>query len=397
MGTLGYMPLEQIRGDARPASDLYALGVTMLVAMAGRPVGDLPFDDATGKVSLGHALPAATPRALREALDSMIAPLLGQRAGSAKAVLSRLDAEEEPAPSPAPSSRTAAAVAMIAALASVAAGAALVMRRPDVDPPARLATTPAVVSPRAPVPVPVAPPSPLQTPRVPVWAAATRSPVDAQVPVAGKDSMVALKGGTYSMHGRKQVATVRPFSIDATEVTAEEYAACVRAGPCPANHPGEHTPDGVTFSPDPWCNFGVVGREDQPMNCVDWRQADAYCAWRKKRLPTDQEWEWAARGEERGTLYPWGDAEPGAQVCWKTAGQQGTCAVGSNPAGDAPGGIHDLAGNVLEWTAGEQSPGWSVLRGGGWSTVGADHIGASGWVTVVRPTRHDDTGFRCAR
>jgi serine/threonine protein kinase len=96
VGTLGYMPLEQIRGDARPASDLYALGVTIAVALAGRPLSEIPFDDATGKLSLGHALPPATPAALRDALDAMIAPLLGQRAGSARDVLGRMEARRQP-------------------------------------------------------------------------------------------------------------------------------------------------------------------------------------------------------------------------------------------------------------------------------------------------------------
>ena len=100
VGTLGYMPLEQIRGDARPVSDLYALGVTMVVALAGRPLAEIPFDDATGKVSVRDALPWDASEALREALDSMIAPLLGQRAHSAAEVRSRLAALRYVAPPP---------------------------------------------------------------------------------------------------------------------------------------------------------------------------------------------------------------------------------------------------------------------------------------------------------
>jgi serine/threonine protein kinase len=91
VGTVGYMPLEQIRGDARPASDLYALGTTLVVAIAGRALENLPFDDATGKIALRHALPNDTPKALLEALDSMVAPLLGQRAHSAREVMARFD------------------------------------------------------------------------------------------------------------------------------------------------------------------------------------------------------------------------------------------------------------------------------------------------------------------
>jgi hypothetical protein len=86
------MPLEQIRGDARPASDLYALGVTMVVALSATPLESMAFDDAAGKIATKRALPRDVPEVLHETLDSMIAPLLGQRVQSAAEVLSRLDA-----------------------------------------------------------------------------------------------------------------------------------------------------------------------------------------------------------------------------------------------------------------------------------------------------------------
>jgi serine/threonine protein kinase len=92
VGTVGYMPLEQIRGDARPASDLYALGVTLVVALAGRPLSELPFDDASGRISVTRAVPPETPHVLRRVLESMTAPLLGQRLQSAAEALSQLAA-----------------------------------------------------------------------------------------------------------------------------------------------------------------------------------------------------------------------------------------------------------------------------------------------------------------
>jgi len=92
VGTVGYMPLEQIRGDARPASDLYALGITMVVALSATPLEGMPFDDAAGKIATKRALPHDVPHLLQDTLDSMIAPLLGQRVQSAAEVLSRLDA-----------------------------------------------------------------------------------------------------------------------------------------------------------------------------------------------------------------------------------------------------------------------------------------------------------------
>jgi serine/threonine protein kinase len=102
VGTVGFMPLEQIRGEARPASDLYALGVTLIVALAGRPLPDLPFDDAVGRIVLERTLPPGTPKALRDVLDWMAAPLLGQRAQSASDVLSRIDRMNRSEPEPRP-------------------------------------------------------------------------------------------------------------------------------------------------------------------------------------------------------------------------------------------------------------------------------------------------------
>jgi Protein kinase domain len=129
VGTLGYMPLEQIRGDARPASDLYALGVTLVVALAGRPLAELSFDDATGKLSIDRVLPPDTPTLLRDVLDGMVAPLLGQRISSAGEALRRLDdgahAKRELAPPAAlvrPQSVAPPATASRSAFPAVAAG-----------------------------------------------------------------------------------------------------------------------------------------------------------------------------------------------------------------------------------------------------------------------------------
>src|SRR5262249_22284856 len=132
------------------------------------------------------------------------------------------------------------------------------------------------------------------------------------------------------------------------------------------------------------CNYGVPGRGDHPINCVDWLQADAFCKAYGKRLPTEEEWEWAARGGARGTTYPWGDEPPGKQVCWDGEGselgkgsRQLTCAVGSHRAGDSPLGIHDLAGNVWEWTSSIHTAEARVYRGGGWSAGDAPGVRAS--------------------
>jgi formylglycine-generating enzyme required for sulfatase activity len=228
---------------------------------------------------------------------------------------------------------------------------------------------------------------------------------------AAPEGMAALTGGTYKMGTRKNQVTVVPFFLDLTEVTVDAYSACVQAGGCTADHPGQRFTkgdegEGAKFSRDSACNYGVKGRGKHPMNCVDWNQATTYCQWNKKRLPTEEEWEWAARGQSLGTEYPWGKWDPSKQLCW--AGEasdvgmdkrKSTCPVGTYPKGDAPGGIHDLAGNVSEWTAsksdvtGEDS---RIIRGGAWDADIPSLVAADDRFKNPPAARTDSLGFRCA-
>lgn len=133
------------------------------------------------------------------------------------------------------------------------------------------------------------------------------------------------------------------YCLDQTEVTVAAYRVCVDAGVCGA-------PDGKNNSP--LCNWPIAGRDDHPVNCVDWTQADAYCRFAGRMLPTEAQWEYAARySDERD--YPWGNTAPANQLCWSGGGgaAAATCPVGSHPAGDTALGIHDMAGNVWEWVA----------------------------------------------
>ena len=129
------------------------------------------------------------------------------------------------------------------------------------------------------------------------------------------------------------------FWIDLTEVTAGDYAMCWGAGVCSIPVAGgDHT-------------WAVAGEEDHPINGVTWYQASDYCTWAGKRLPTEAEWELAARGTD-GRMYPWGDDPTTcAHVVSNGCGTSGTQPVGSKPDGDSPYGIHDMAGNVSEWVA----------------------------------------------
>ena len=137
--------------------------------------------------------------------------------------------------------------------------------------------------------------------------------------------------------------TLGAFLIDATEVTNDEYAACVAAGDC-------SPPTDVSSATRP-SYYGNATYDDYPVIFVSWYQARDYCRYMGKRLPTEAEWERAARGPAPSTrVYPWGDS---AATCShaNTLGCNGdTLPVGSLPLGATPNGILDMGGNVYEWT-----------------------------------------------
>jgi iron(II)-dependent oxidoreductase len=130
---------------------------------------------------------------------------------------------------------------------------------------------------------------------------------------------------------------VSSFFIDRFEATAEEYAECVEDDVC------------INTMNDPDCNLSA-GRFDHPINCVTFDMAASYCGWRGLRLPTEAEWERAARGEEL-TLYPWGDTAPDCSLAAVDECGSSSVPVGSKRNGDSPFGVADMVGNVSEWVS----------------------------------------------
>ena len=277
------------------------------------------------------------------------------------------------------------------AITAFSASAPLQAQTPDAAAPnAPVLTAPVLTAPVLTAPVPVAP-----------------------VPVA-PDGMVFIAGGEFVMgtnnsdgsdnnqrdnvplssnDARPQhTATVAPFFIDKNFVTCAQYKKFC---------------DETKFPPPPDWNDGEIpaGRADFPVTRVNWYEASAYANWAGKRLPTESEWERAARGTQ-GRNYPWGNDWNASKAVWDIGGLS---AVGSKPEGATPEGVLDMAGNGFAWTSSwfDAYPGapvkvpefgrsLKVVRGGGWR--GGTNL-AMGWYRGVnRPqSRIEWVGFRCAK
>jgi len=249
--------------------------------------------------------------------------------------------------------------------------------------------------------------------------AVTSSPVIAAPPAAASKetvSMVTIPAGEFLMgnpegKGRadewpQRSVYLEAFAIDQVEVTNERYMAFV-------------TTTGHRNPPNPYGTGPLLsanGIEQLPVVQTTWYDAKAYCAWAKKRLPTEAEWEKAARGTD-GRLFPWGN-EPAtskrANFDREWEDEKTLYPVGSLPDGDSPYGVNDMAGNAREWVSDWYDPDYykhapdenplgpdkrgvvRSIRGGSWHSPMADiTTSARGRGGFALQTH--GTGFRCAR
>ncbi|MCO6451317.1 MAG: SUMF1/EgtB/PvdO family nonheme iron enzyme [Caldilineales bacterium] len=227
--------------------------------------------------------------------------------------------------------------------------------------------------------------------------------------IAASDGMtlVYVPGGPFVMGSQasdpnaqpdespQRTVTLDGFWIDRTEVTNERYTACVKAGVC-----------APIVSP----RSDMIDRPDLPVIGVAWGEASAYCAWVGRRLPTEAEWEKAARGAN-ARLYPWGDQLDTAMLVNIDFRVGDFNDVGANSDDRSPYGVMDMAGNAPEWVAdwyqsdayaqgdvvNPQGPAKSMVRvqrGGAWNAAPSAARAANRFWAF--PDRNDFTGFRCA-
>jgi formylglycine-generating enzyme required for sulfatase activity len=227
--------------------------------------------------------------------------------------------------------------------------------------------------------------------------------------ISDKDGMVMLyvSAGPFTMGSDNGGANEKPahtvyldaYWIDQTDVTNAMYAKCVSAGAC--SQPAS------LRSSTRLSYYGNSQFDNYPVIYVNWNMADTYCKWAGRQLPTEAQWEKAARGTD-GRIYPWGNNAPDSTLL--NYNSSDTTAVGSYPKGASPYGVLDMAGNVWQWvadwyaaypgnTVSDPSYGttYRVLRGGSWNDD--DNLVRSAFRSRSDPadTLSYDFGFRCSR
>lgn len=226
---------------------------------------------------------------------------------------------------------------------------------------------------------------------------------------------VRIPAGSFKSSASNTTVSLSAFKLAKTPTTVAQFKQCVDAGKCSSSNYIAYS------SSSPFCNYNRGGPwNNDPMNCVNWYGAKSFCEWVGGRLPTEDEWEYAAThngSKALQTTYPWGNAAPthcghanywdkdsdttcNERVAVSDENMVGTSSVGIySPEGNSPLGLQDMAGNVFEWTStwasGETLSGY-ILQGSSWRynepTLRIGHgfylMDPTGW--------NDETGFRCA-
>ena len=198
--------------------------------------------------------------------------------------------------------------------------------------------------------------------------------------------MALVPEGEFTMgetgNGSEKKVFLKAFYIDKFEVTNGEYRQFV---------------DKTRYrEPRDWALLGYrEDRKEYPVVYVNFEDATEYCKWSGKRLPTEEEWEKAARGTD-GQIYPWGNEFDRGKANTSLSGIVGTVRVGSYKGGKSPYGLYDVAGNVWEWTSSNYNEKSKTVKGGSW---GLSHKLAKAFARTGydQNTRINNLGFRCAK
>ncbi len=279
-----------------------------------------------------------------------------------------------------------------------------------------LATPTPKPAPPTPTPKPSATPAPTPEPKEEATQAsdssatteeATAEPTPEPMPALDVE-MVMVPAGPFTMGSDSDDAEDAPahsvdlpaFEIDKFEVTNDDFALFVDAT-------GYQT-DSEGSGGQSWRKY-AEGKGNHPVVKVTWNDASAFCEWAGKRLPTEEEWEKAARGDD-GRAYPWGNDFDASKANVKDTGLRSTTAVGSFPDGASPYGAEDMGGNVWEWTAtwfkaypggADDNPYYGerfrVTRGGAWFEEAPQVTVFNRNAADPNITANDDLGFRCVR
>lgn len=235
---------------------------------------------------------------------------------------------------------------------------------------------------------PAEPPKPIEEARARPYEA----PQQLQREITGKDGapMMLVPEGEFQYGENNQRMSLPAFYMDKYEVSTKLYAAFLQ--------------ETNRKQPDDWSRVSLTSLGDRPVIGVDWRDADAYCRYYGKRLPSEQEWEKAARGTD-GRTFPWGNADPNVALAnysltycsfFCNVYTDNLKSVGSYEAGKSPYSIYDMAGNVWEWTGSDYSSNGKVIRGGSWG-INAGDLRSTLRISGDPTGRHNNRGFRCAQ
>jgi eukaryotic-like serine/threonine-protein kinase len=423
LGTPDYMAPEQWTGEPTVQSDLYSLGVVLYEMITGhRPyTADTPagvlLKQATESLPLPKQYVPDLPKNVESVLLKALAKepanrypnmhvfieelqnLLAGREVLASSIKTsqlreqmtgKIKRDQVAVPKPVPGKRMfpaliIAVVGLFVLLGALGGGYWLITH-PGIF-------APVVTPTREVLPSPTAIP-PTQTAIPPTVTPTEKAvlPTETSIPVEIKDAknvpMRLVPAGEFTM-GSDDTGDVgsRPayklyldaFYIDKFEVTNEMYDACVYAVECRKPQQGGSATRNIYFANEVYANFPVL--------YVDWKMANAYCKWRGGRLPTEAEWEKAARGTD-ARLYPWGNQEPDCNLANKVGCVADTTPVDQYEKGQSPYGVFGMSGNVWEWTStlfkaypykaddGREDPkalGDRIARGGSWHIFGGNN------------------------